>query len=235
MVSSRGFDVESVLAEDGEVEFGVVGDFGDGGVCEEVAQAVEGVLGLGRAGRAVRSNKRQVSGGVGRDGEGDSREPGGHGVEGVGFDIDGDASSALGALDPVVKGVEGIDDGVFVALERDGRGRGGSRRGEKRGVVGGVVGNVERRGVGGVGVFGAGAFGERMELHAFEEADEAFWVGAVARERAKRDGGFVVAEDGEFAPTADVVGVVEEGLASFGLGDVAGAGEERVEVAVCFE
>ncbi|MNX86568.1 hypothetical protein D3C86_1184550 [compost metagenome] len=186
------------------------------------------------AARLMVMGQRNIAGLVRADRDGDAAQTGMGGRQGVGLGVEADDPGGAGAGDPAVQILQRLHALVTVAVEvvdRVGRRDLGltiARRGD-RGA--GLTGEGRALLLRGLAV--ADAAQQGTELHPLQELRQHRRVGIADQEVVDRLGRRGVAGQGhKLARQTDLVGEGDQGLAPFGLLDLARAGQQRVEVAV---
>ena len=161
--------------------------------------------------------QRDVAGAAGGGGEGDADEDGAHGVEAVGFGVEGDDALGGGVGDPF--GEAGFGGDAFVGAE------------------GGLFGQgLEGFGIGRGGLraeFQAEAGGGALEAHGEEPGDEDGAVEFLGAEVFQGNGeGDVAGEFDELAADAGGVGVLDEHVAALAGLHGGGGGQDGLDGAV---
>ena len=227
----------ALTRKDFRVIFHVLPDFQDRAILQHRAEHVQGLFGRHLAGRQSGAAKKvvaalfmaqgDVAGLTGFDAKRDTDQFGAHLIQTGGFGIHGDIAARIDPVEPKLQRlcaghafiggmVEGQGCGGFhsVACLIGGRGQFGRRRG----------GDIQAVGH---------AAGEGPKLHLIEKAQKGFGLRFLYLKAFQREIQRCVAiQRHKAARDADLVGVVQQRLAAFGLLDFPRAGEKRFQIAV---
>ncbi len=240
-IVDRG-DAHAASGHDGEVVFDVLADLQHRRVFQQRLQSGQGrrlvdlLQGRARvaavaevqpavAGRLMLMRQGDVAGLVRPDRQRHAAQPGVGRGQGVGLGVEADHARCLGPRDPAVEVFQRLHAFIAISVDRMGLGRRGdlglavARGGDGRARLAGEgrAFLLRRLAV-------ADAAGQRFELHRLQEGRQGFRVRiadqeVVDRFRDRR----VAGQLHQLARQADLVGEVDQGLAAFGLFDLAGA------------